>query len=344
MGSYNYCKERYYKNSQKDMTTNRVLSICIPTYNRANYLDNCLSSIKIQLSDNPVLNNFIEVVVSDNNSTDNTKDIIEKYKNYFINFKYLTNESNIGFDLNVLNVIKNANGKYCWYLGDDDTIINGGIEFIYNLLKDDNYDFIGVEATPHLLNDNKEKEKFINESVVEIKDFNSCYFDGYCQGGFSVLIFNRELWLKCLDIKNYLEHWLYYETVLKILALTKKNMLYVKQPVVVTGQDCRWSENGTELFTFINANILTEKMISFGFDKKMITNYITQNSKRIIIILLRAKGHGLKCDLKTLKFIYKNSKISGYFRLFLATMIYFIPNQIIIIIRDLKKYITNKTI
>ena len=54
-----------------------ILSICIPTYNRINQLDNCLNSILISKKN---VDNFnFEVCISDNNSQEDTESIIKKY-------------------------------------------------------------------------------------------------------------------------------------------------------------------------------------------------------------------------------------------------------------------------
>lgn len=318
--------------------TQPLLSICIPTYNRANYLHNCLDSLRIQLRGNDILLDSVEIVISDNCSTDNTSQIAEGFRKYFKNFTYTVNKKDVGFDLNVVNVVKNSTGKYCWYLGDDDVIINGSLLYVYNRLKDFKYDVVTVEVEPIVTGDEYKKlRNYSDNSTVEIDNFNDFYFKGYCQGGFSVLIFNRERWLSCLDINNFLKHWLYYETVLKMLVHARKKMLYINQPIISTGQDCRWAENGTELYTYVNALILMEKMINFGFDKEKIIDDLNMYSKRIIIMLLRAKGHGLKCDRENLRFMLSNLKRTSFWRLSLATVIYFIPNIIIVSIRDFKK-------
>ena len=52
------------------------LSICIPTYNRSYYLDNCLNSIKLAKEASLSL----EVCISDNCSSEKIEPILEKYK------------------------------------------------------------------------------------------------------------------------------------------------------------------------------------------------------------------------------------------------------------------------
>lgn len=317
-----------------------ILSICIPTYNRAKKLKECLESVRIQLANSTDLNEMVEVVISNNASTDETESIIEHYKPLFKNYRYTKNQHNIGLDKNVINVVKSAHGTYCWYLGDDDTIIDGGIRHILSLLQTNKYDVLTVEAEPVTKHTTPSKaKKFREDSIIEVIDPNEFYFRGFCQGGFSVLVFNRELWLKCLNEEKYLPHWVYFETVLHMLIKTKKHMVNVHEFVVVTGQDCRWSENGTEIYTFINSNLLLERMIEFGFDKERITTDLRKNKKQIFIILLRAKGHGLTINKENLTYIYTKSHV-GPLYLLPITLIYFIPNSIIVAIRTIKKKIS----
>ena len=56
--------------------TQPLLSICIPTYNRAELLRQCLESI---ISESNVFTDKVEVIVSNNCSTDKTEEIINRY-------------------------------------------------------------------------------------------------------------------------------------------------------------------------------------------------------------------------------------------------------------------------
>ena len=56
-----------------------ILSICIPSYNRVEHLNNCLNSILIAKNNFPSFD--FEVCVSDNNSEQDVKKIIQNVEN-----------------------------------------------------------------------------------------------------------------------------------------------------------------------------------------------------------------------------------------------------------------------
>ena len=86
------------------------VSICIPTYNRQKYLQLTLDKITKQ---GKFLNtNDIEIVISDNCSTDNTFDLVQNFiKKYPNKIKYYKNNKNIGF-ANIYRVMSYADGDF----------------------------------------------------------------------------------------------------------------------------------------------------------------------------------------------------------------------------------------
>jgi len=69
-----------------------LLSICIPTYNRWHLISQVIESI---INEKMFQNWNIEIVISDNDSNDNTFQIVSNYKNKFKNIKYHKNNKNI---------------------------------------------------------------------------------------------------------------------------------------------------------------------------------------------------------------------------------------------------------
>jgi abequosyltransferase len=109
-----------------------LLSICIPTYNRAECLRKCLSGLLPQI-DNELVD-IIEVIVSDNASTDNTQEIVLDYSSYK-NFAYHKNQTNLGMDGNFYACYKYAKGKFIWVFSDDDFLLPNALHLIVNFLQ-----------------------------------------------------------------------------------------------------------------------------------------------------------------------------------------------------------------
>jgi glycosyltransferase involved in cell wall biosynthesis len=90
------------------------VSVLIPTYNRAKFLAACLDSVLAQDYQN------IEVLISDNHSSDNTPDIIKKYLSDS-RVRYYRNETNMGVVANWKRLVyEHATGDYGKLLCDDD--------------------------------------------------------------------------------------------------------------------------------------------------------------------------------------------------------------------------------
>ena len=83
-----------------------LFSICIPTYNRCEYLKNTLNSI---VSQREFLDGRVEVVISDNVSDDNTPAVCSEYAKRYANVHYFRNTRNI-MDENFPLVLSRANG------------------------------------------------------------------------------------------------------------------------------------------------------------------------------------------------------------------------------------------
>lgn len=99
---------------------NMLLSICIPTYNRSEDL------IKnLQILENQILNNRLErkvdIIVSDNNSTDDTKaKLLAFAEKTHVNITTLFQKKNTGAEINQLIVGEASNSSFILLLGDDD--------------------------------------------------------------------------------------------------------------------------------------------------------------------------------------------------------------------------------
>lgn len=103
------------------MIKDKLLTIAIPTYNGSKTISDMLNILLPQIDDR------VEIIISDNCSTDNTEDIIRKYLQKYKYIKYVRNQKNIGADRNFLQCMLLASGKFCMLLSDDDILVEGAL-------------------------------------------------------------------------------------------------------------------------------------------------------------------------------------------------------------------------
>lgn len=107
-----------------------LLTIAIPTYKRASYLRELL----VVLFDQLLCESRVELIISDNDSPDETPAVVNEFVKQGLQIRYLRNEANVGADANFLQCFDQARGKYVWIFGDDDIIVPDGIAKILKLL------------------------------------------------------------------------------------------------------------------------------------------------------------------------------------------------------------------
>ncbi|BAY23464.1 glycosyl transferase family protein [Calothrix sp. NIES-2100] len=113
---------------------NKLLTIAIPTYNRAELLDKQLAWLSQAITG---FESECEIFVSDNCSTDTTQDVIKKWQVILSNitFKSHRNSENLGVMRNIIYCLNSATTKYVWTIGDDDPIQNRAVAYVINKLK-----------------------------------------------------------------------------------------------------------------------------------------------------------------------------------------------------------------
>ena len=98
------------------MTLKDKLSIILITYNRAEKVKKTFEQFFFEGS--PVAD--CDFIVQDNNSGDNTKDIVEEYSKKFPNIRYTKNRYNLGLSGTIARAMEVAEKEYVWIIGDDD--------------------------------------------------------------------------------------------------------------------------------------------------------------------------------------------------------------------------------
>lgn len=112
-----------------------LLTIAIPTYNRAERLRSTLLSFVSQI-DQELLTE-VEIVVSDNCSTDSTPQVCADVAEAVpaLRLRYFRNAANLGFDGNVNALFGHAQGQYVWTFSDDDQPSPKALTRVLDLLR-----------------------------------------------------------------------------------------------------------------------------------------------------------------------------------------------------------------
>tara|TARA_B100000989_G_scaffold221668_1_gene169396 strand:- start:3769 stop:4620 length:852 start_codon:yes stop_codon:yes gene_type:complete len=104
----------------------KLLSICIPVYNRYDYLKKLLDSIDLNFK------NEIEIIISDDGSTDNIVKLINEYQKIY-SIKYIK-QLNSGRGLAIFKAINQAQGIYTILMDSDDYFLDESFDMIINLI------------------------------------------------------------------------------------------------------------------------------------------------------------------------------------------------------------------
>lgn len=116
-----------------------LISICIPTYNRSPFLLKNLE-IFIDIIQTLKIETDIEIIVSDNNSNDETQEMVLKLISITkkINIQYFRQERSIPIYENQIFTVEKASGDYFMWIGDDDFIVIQYLEKVLDALKNKN--------------------------------------------------------------------------------------------------------------------------------------------------------------------------------------------------------------
>jgi abequosyltransferase len=120
------------------------LSITIPTYNRASYLQANLQQIGKELKN--TIKGEVEILISDNCSEDNTQEVVNQHIAQGLPIRYIRNEKNMGWGFNFFQCYNQAQGKYLIILSDDDMIYDGGIDLVLQTIKSQEFGIVCLRS------------------------------------------------------------------------------------------------------------------------------------------------------------------------------------------------------
>lgn len=110
----------------------KLLSVCIPAYNRARHLAALLDSILAQEFKD------YEIVICEDLSPEREQiaAIVGEYSvRYPGLLRYLENPENLGYDANIRNLVRKASGEFCFFMGNDDLMCPGALNTCAGIIR-----------------------------------------------------------------------------------------------------------------------------------------------------------------------------------------------------------------
>jgi glycosyltransferase involved in cell wall biosynthesis len=143
-----------------------TLSICIPSYNRSALLVQALNAIYNQLTLDSLAK--VEIIVSDNASSDNTRDTAAMFHQTHRNlpFSYFCQPRNLGADANIDSLLKSATGDFILLLSDDDILLPGAVDRLLQIIAaQPTVDAIGLNVKPFVKTVDETSQPIRNDSA-----------------------------------------------------------------------------------------------------------------------------------------------------------------------------------
>lgn len=242
-----------------------ILTVAIPTYNRETYLDCCLNSFIEQLAG---FEEDIEILVSDNASTDSTATVISRF-NKIYPITHIVNDENKGPDFNIVQSFTEAKGKYVWVFGDDDFLLPNTLKEIVSILKSDDFGLLHLAAISFSSIENiKYNSSQPFEFTVHLNPLEYygkiSYFVTFITGNIiNKSMLNKTRFDEFLDTNLAQLSW-----VIPSIFGGSKNVT-VEKPIVAAKSD---NTGGYKLITTFskNFNIILKSLVKSGLDKSII--------------------------------------------------------------------------
>lgn len=299
------------------MNDSLLLSLCIPTYNRADFLNISLSKLSIQFFNlrNP---HMLELIVSDNCSTDNTEKVVNQYISMGLPIKYIKNSKNLGMDGNFVQCFQLASAKYVWLLGDDDFLKDNMLDKLLQSLSEDiEYGLIHLAISKQ----KKEFEKLYKDSHLFLSDIS--FWITYISSN----VVNTK-YVSKINFTKYMGTYFTLIPLYMTAALNENYNLMIHDRIFEDGVDTK-RNGGYNFFQVFVSNYLsiwkefipTKGIINWNYELekyRLFRYYLVGNIDNILI----KKNKGNYIVDNSWKILFKYYGITPYFYYYLFILFY----------------------
>lgn len=232
---------------------NKILTIALPTYNRSEKISNLFEFLNKEfrcLTKEELKN--INIFISDNCSSDNTKEQILKSKivqEQIVDYEYTCNSKNIGLLGNLKKIYSTTLGTYLWMMGDDDTYKPGIVKMVFDECKKDAYSYIFINHST------VKNGKVLQESVLEDLDDKrtdkAMLLDLYFKSNTVMMFMSACVYRSSLVNKFIQSHRVNLVTpcALSFYCASKGKSKYISQPMIIDVFDgISWEKYSFKVF------------------------------------------------------------------------------------------------
>jgi len=314
------------------------LSICIATYNRANFISITLNSIIKQLTPE------VEIIIVDGNSTDNTMEVVKSIQNKCSQIQYFKLKEKGGFGVDYNKAVEYASGDMCWLFCDDDLIKQNSISKILSIIKPEvSLIILNSEIKNLDLSFTKEERKMLiyDDIIFDESELNMLFeciipYISYIGG----VIIKRNLWLEREKEKYFESDFIHVGVIFQKLVPNKT--IVIADPLIeIRSDNALWTSRSFEIWMIKWPNLLSSfESVTTNFKKELLSKY---NSLKLLkeIMIFRRDGF---YNIHKYNQWYKNSNSFTFLFKTLLLIISIIPPilfyLIILIVVNFKKLIT----
>lgn len=237
---------------------NYKISICIPTYNRAERLEDLLAQLcpMVVSCSQP---SVVQVCVSDNGSVDDTAKVLNGYKKQYSFLKTHRNQQNLGFGRNLWTVAHMAEGEYIYFTGDDDTFAQNGLEILLQACTDQDSGLILFSSHPtrrSLARGFSQGQSAPIDSLENYIESLGIFYASFIGN----LCFKRAVFLENCDIGEAVELSAYPHMFPVLRVIRKRTALIINTPITIIDDTARGWRKMQPVYTAVDmARIVREE-------------------------------------------------------------------------------------
>lgn len=297
------------------------ISICIPTYNGEKELPQLLESLI------PQIQSEVEIIFSDDQSTDKTYDFLQEYAQKYPFIRVFKNQKNLGMDRNFTQSVLYAKSEYVWLCGQDDIFNPGAIEKFFEIIKQYpdvnfiyfNYNFLNGDLTTSsnikAPLQNFEHDLYFKTAPEYFKQID------HAPTFLPAIIMRRKYW----DLTDYKQFFNthYVQVGVWLDNFNEGNVYVVTNPKYITGRvpEDSWKINsGQMIFEIFSGNQEIYKRIYESDHNCLSQDFYLKKQKEYFknfigqIIWIKSKGLELKPVLKKrMKYLFDKEPIKYWF-------------------------------